>query len=141
VDGTFNTLLALYDPALQTDFHAAGHLDGPLSSAGFAALLRNFELLFAVNALAYLAGFELVGAMVVRARVMPRGIGILFMLGAPLVATSLVTPPWVESVGYVALAAAFAWAGFLLWRHVPPQGSGRAAVDPARTRCWESERT
>jgi hypothetical protein len=45
VDGTFNTLLALYDPVLQTDIHVAARLDGPSSSAALAAVLRNFELL------------------------------------------------------------------------------------------------
>jgi hypothetical protein len=81
VDGTFNTLLALYDPVPQTDIHAAARLDGPSSSAALAAVLRNFELLFTVNAVAYLTGYLMLGAMIVRARAMPRGIGILFIVG------------------------------------------------------------
>ncbi len=120
VDGTFNSLLAIYDPELQTNIHTASHLAA--TSGVFEGLLRNFELLFAINILSYLVGYIMLGIMIVRARVMPRLIGILLMIGALLIATSLITPPWVESVGYVALAAAFAWAGFLLGRRTPSYG-------------------
>ena len=122
VDGTFNSLLAIYNPELQTNIHTASSLGVAAPSGVFEGLLRNFELLFAINILSYLVGYIMMGIMIVRARVMPRIIGILFIIGALLIATSLITPPWVESVGYVALAAAFAWAGFLLWRRTPSYG-------------------
>src|SRR5262249_26791742 len=125
VDGTFNSLLAIYDPVLQTNVHTASHQGASASPDAVRGLLATFELLFAVNILTYLAGYLMIGAMIVRAGIMPRGIGILLVVGAPLIAISLITPPWVESVGYVALGAAFAWAGFLLWRPTPDRAAQR----------------
>ncbi|HET8915955.1 MAG TPA: hypothetical protein VFM91_09640 [Propionibacteriaceae bacterium] len=119
VDGTFNSLLALYDPALQTNVHSGSPQRVSASSDMVGGLLATFELLFAVNILTYLAGYLMIGAMIVRTGIMPRWIGVLLVAGAPLVATSLITPPWAESLGYAALGAAFAWAGFLLWKPKP----------------------
>jgi hypothetical protein len=119
VDGTFNTLLAIYDPALQTNIHAGGHAAVSAPPGVVTGLLQTFELLFAINIVTYLAGYLMIGIMIIRARIMPRWIGILLLSGGSLIATSLITPPWLESVGYVALAAAFTWAGYLLWRRSP----------------------
>jgi hypothetical protein len=58
--------------------------------------------------------------------VMPRGIAVL-MFGPPLVATSLVTAPCLESIGYVVNCGGFAYADVFAWRHAPP-----AAVKLAR---------
>jgi hypothetical protein len=121
IDGTFNPLLAMYDPEVQTNIHAASHHAGvaSASSGDLSGLLGVFTALFAVNFLTYVAGYVLMGVMIIKARIIPRFIGVLFIMGAPLVATSLFTPPWVETVGYVALGAAFVWAGLLLWKSAP----------------------
>jgi hypothetical protein len=118
VDGTFNPLLAIYDPRVQTNIHAANEytVATSASSAALSSLIGVFEILFAINFLTYIAGYMLMGIMVIRGKIFPRTIGVLFILGALLVATSLFTLPWVETVEYVALGAAFLWAGLLLWR-------------------------
>lgn len=123
VDGTFNPLLAIYNPELQSSIHDSAHHSAatPVSSDGLGPLLNVFTVLFAINVVTYLAGYTLFGLAIIRARVMPRTIGALLLVGAALVTTSLFTPPWAESVGYVALATAFIWAALMLGRPASPR--------------------
>jgi hypothetical protein len=88
------------------------HLFSP--DFGQGTPLGLWELIAA--AVVFSAGYILLGSAIARARVLPRGAGILLTIGGPVVAFS---PPIgilpVLIVGHTLFGSALAWLGYALW--------------------------
>lgn len=101
VDGVMNPLMAAYDPTW-SNFN---NIIGPAISVLIIAFL------------AYFIGYILFGIMIIRAKLLPSVIGWMYIIAAPLMATSFWTPKWVSVIAYAGTGLGTALAGYLLWKN------------------------
>jgi hypothetical protein len=80
--------------------------DGPLLTGLLGAL-------FAGTGLSFAAGYLLLGIVMLRTRVFPRGAALLLMLGAPVLGLSPLMPLWARIVGCVCWGSGNIWLGYL----------------------------
>ncbi len=113
-DGFFNPIFAQHDPVLQTHIHSPEFFEFGVQTWGLAVYLIS-----AVPVL-YIIAFSLFGAMIIRAGIMPRMIGVLFIVGSVLLGLAIMIPQWLESIGYAALGGSIAWGSWLVWRNKAP---------------------
>lgn len=119
VDGFFNPLLAKFDPVLQTQLHFSHILETASHGNYLSSLFGSAYLLDPITSALYLTGFVAFGIAIVRVRMMPRTIGLLFIIGGILLSIAIMIPQWLESIGYAAIGGAIAWAGIILWKRNP----------------------
>lgn len=110
MDAFTNTVLAKYQPFLQTQWHSASlGLDTPLTEllgpALFAPPIAMIVLLF--------SGISF-GIVLIRAKILPWYIGALFMIGGIVLGTGAMLPYRVVSIGYGGIGLAIALAGYLI---------------------------
>lgn len=117
IDGFFNPLLAKFDPALQTDLHSSNFLQTASSQGNYLSSLLGFAYIFdPLTSLLYLLGFAMLGIVILRTRVMPWPIGVLFIGGGAILSAAIMIPQWLESIGYAGIGGAVVWAGLLTLR-------------------------
>jgi len=111
MDAFTNTILAKYQPVLQTQWHSASlGMDTPLTEllgpALFAAPIVVIVLLF--SSISF-------GIVLIRARVLPWYVGALFMIGGTVLGTGAMLPYRVVAIGYGGVGLAIALAGYLIY--------------------------
>lgn len=111
MDAFTNTVLAKYQPALQTEWHSASlGLDTPLTEllgpAMFATPIAMIVLL--------LSGVSF-GIVLIRAKVLPWYVGVLFMIGGAVLGTGAMLPYRVVTIGYGGNGLSIALAGYLIY--------------------------
>lgn len=104
IDGFFNPMLSHYDPVLQTHFHSSQYLSTPMGILGGAFFFVPFVTL------SMFIGYGWFGYMVARSGVFPVSIGVFLILTGILLGSAIFELQWLETLGYVALASAMAWA-------------------------------
>lgn len=110
MDAFTNTVLAKYQPVLQTQWHSASlGLDTPLTEllgpALFATPIAMIVLLF--------SGISF-GIVLIRAKILPWYVGALFMIGGTVLGTGAMLPYRVVSIGYGGIGLSIALAGYLI---------------------------
>ena len=99
------------------------HLFSP--DFGQGTPLGLWELITA--SLVFSIGYILLGSAIARARVLPRGAGILLTIGGPIVAFSPpIGIPAVLIVGHALFGIGLAWSGYALWNGAEHKQSPRA---------------
>lgn len=107
IDGFFNPMLSRYDPVLQTHFHSAQYLSTPMGVLGGAFFFVPFVTL------SMFIGYGWFGYTVVRSGVLPRSVGVFLGLAGMLLGSAIFELQWIETLGYLALASAIAWAALV----------------------------
>jgi hypothetical protein len=114
LDGTHEVIGTAFWPALAADPATA-----PLLAAGEQAVQRGpLGVLIPLGALLLIAGFLLLGFATLRARVLPRWLGVVFIIAEPLALVVFMVPAIAVlafAVPYVALGC----AGFVLFAGEP----------------------
>jgi hypothetical protein len=111
MDAFTNTVLAKYEPVLQTQWHSASlGMDTPLTEllgpALFATPIAMIILL--------LSGVSF-GIVLIRAKILPWYVGALFIIGATVLSTGAMLPYRVVAIGYGGTGLAIALPGFLIF--------------------------
>jgi len=118
MDAFTNTVLAKYQPVLQTEWHSASLgmntlLTELLGPALFATPIAMIVLLFSNISF---------GVMLMRAKVLPWYVGVLFIIGGVFLGTGAMLPYKIVSIGYGGIGFAIAFAGYLI-------GSGKVQME------------
>ncbi len=111
MDAFTNTILAKYQPALQTEWHSAwAGMDTPLTEllgpALFAFPIAQAVLLF--SSISF-------GIVLIRAKVLPWYVGVLFIIGGIVLGIGAMLPYRVVTIGYGGMGFAIALAGYLIF--------------------------
>lgn len=110
MDAFTNTVLAKYQPVLQTEWHSASlGMDTPLTEllgpALFAAPIAMIVLLF--SSISF-------GIVLMRAKVLPWYVGVLFIVGGIFLGTGAMLPYKIVAIGYGGMGLAIALSGYLI---------------------------
>ncbi len=118
MDAFTNTVLAKYQPILQTEWHSASlGMNTPLTEllgpALFVTPIAMIVLLF--SSISF-------GIVLMRTKVLPWYIGVLFIIGGIFLGTGAMLPYKIVSIGYGGIGFAIALAGYLI-------GSGKVRME------------
>ena len=110
MDAFTNTVMAKYQPVLQTEWHSASlGMNTPLTEllgpALFATPIAMIVLLFSSIS---------IGIVLMRAKVLPWYVGVLFIIGGIFLGTGAMLPYKVVAIGYGGMGLAIASAGYLI---------------------------